>query len=282
MDSIIWDDLRLMVAVASGGSVRQAGETLGVHASTITRRLERLEHELDVKLFNRNPAGLKLTPAGEMVLEHAKTIAEEIATMRRTVAGEDHRTTGPLSIAVPEGLVEFCIPLIAAFSREHADIALSVETVRPNLDVGSREVDMALVFTEYPPQHLVGRVLSKLKIGAYASAEYLKQHKPHDYAWVAWDAPENDDGHARNVLARDLPIALRVESSALHLQALREGLGIGLLPELVAARSDLHPVRSIKHETAPPLWLLSHVDLRDNARVRAFSSFMVSAFAKNQ
>ena len=59
-----WDYLRYLRALAIGGTLAKAGELLGVHQTTVLRRLDQMEDALGVRFFERNPNGLRLTPAG--------------------------------------------------------------------------------------------------------------------------------------------------------------------------------------------------------------------------
>ena len=60
-----WDDVRLFLAAAEAGSFRRAAESLNQGHTTVSRRMESLEQNLQTKLFNRLPTGLTLTSAGE-------------------------------------------------------------------------------------------------------------------------------------------------------------------------------------------------------------------------
>ena len=62
-----WDDLKVLLALSRRGSARGAAQELGVSNSTVTRRLDEMEHQLHTRLFDRTPDGYRLTGAGEQV-----------------------------------------------------------------------------------------------------------------------------------------------------------------------------------------------------------------------
>ena len=71
---IDWDDIRFFLAVARGGSVRAAAGRLAVNHTTVLRRIAQLEDRLGSHLFERLPAGYRLTAAGEEVIELAEQL----------------------------------------------------------------------------------------------------------------------------------------------------------------------------------------------------------------
>src|SRR3546814_14152266 len=72
---IDWDDVRYFLAVARGGSVRAAAERLGVHHTTVLRRIAPLEARLGAQMFASLPSGYRLTAPGEEVLDFAAPMA---------------------------------------------------------------------------------------------------------------------------------------------------------------------------------------------------------------
>ncbi len=76
-----WNDVRHFLALARTASVRAAGALLGVSHSTVARRVEALERELDVRLFDRHRDGYLLTDAGEQMVSGAERVECEMAAL---------------------------------------------------------------------------------------------------------------------------------------------------------------------------------------------------------
>ena len=74
--------LRYFSVVARSGSIRKASEELHVATSALSRQIQKLEDELGTPLFERLPKGLRLTRAGEAVLEHADRTLQEFEVLR--------------------------------------------------------------------------------------------------------------------------------------------------------------------------------------------------------
>lgn len=73
------------VAASEAGNVGRAAETLRVAQPAVSRQIRNLEDELGVRLFERTPRGMTLSPEGRVFLEHARAILDEVAAARRSV-----------------------------------------------------------------------------------------------------------------------------------------------------------------------------------------------------
>src|SRR5438270_13236118 len=93
-----WDDLRVVLAIARAGSLGGAATRLGINQSTVFRRINRLEAELAVRLFERLPAGYVPTAAGERLLVTAQRMEDEALALDRAISGNDCQLTGVLRV----------------------------------------------------------------------------------------------------------------------------------------------------------------------------------------
>jgi len=77
-----WEDLKTFAALAQFGSVRAAGEELGISPSQVARRIDRLETTLGVSLFYRLSTGSELTDTGKIILKQVKHIEKRILKIK--------------------------------------------------------------------------------------------------------------------------------------------------------------------------------------------------------
>lgn len=277
-----WNDVKIFLALVRHGSVRAAAEKLEVSHSTVARRIEALEADLAVKLFERKTTGFSLTQAGEEVLATAEGVEGELAGVERRVLGRDQRLAGQIRITAADFLAtHLLMPHLAAFSERYPDIDLEVVASYRPLDLDKREADVALRFTRNPPENLVGRKVATLSTAAYASPAYLKMHSLKDGSsacWIGYGSHAPFPKWVRESPFPYLPARGNFESLLVQAEAAKAGMGIGMLPCLVGdAERGLRRVPGSVPEPAFDLWLLTHRDVRTTARLSVFTQFLAEA-----
>src|SRR5262245_6222849 len=108
--SIEWDDLRYVLAVASAGSLANAARNLGVNHTTVLRRVSAFERRLGLRLFERLPTGYVLTPGGEELIAAARHIDERVTELERKLTGRDLRLSGVVRVTTTDTLMASILP----------------------------------------------------------------------------------------------------------------------------------------------------------------------------
>lgn len=293
MDELDWSDLRYALAIGSAGSLVGAARQLSVNHTTVLRRLDALEKRLGARLFERTRSGYSPTEAGALVLEQARRMADQADEIERRVLGRDRELTGPLRVTTAFVVMEHLLPQpLADFARalpgievEVVENAFLVDLTRRRADESPawawREADVAVRLTTQVAEHLVGRPLGMTHCRVYAKrgAKGLPQSvEPlaalvRDAPWITFERDAQArvyDQWMREQLAQ-AQVRLRVDIFNAVAAVLHTGLGVGILPTFMEARHpELQPVSEVIPELAVPVWMLTHPDLRQTARVRAF------------
>ena len=280
-----WDDLRLFLAVARAGTLSGAARVLGVNHSTVFRRIGAFEEAIGVRLFDRLPNGYVLTAAGEEMRESALRVEEEIAALGRKVTGQDLRLSGTVRITTIDMLAFGLLPRhLAAFRDSYPGIEIELVVGNVALNLSRREADVALRVGNAPVETLVGRRVGRLAFAVYGSAGYRARRPEPDLTLHDWIGFDSEHEALVQRMARFLPEVkptLRTNSVAAALSAAKAGLGLAPLPcGLADLEGDLVRIALLPDEFTLDLWLLTHEDLRQTARIRAFLDFLAEALAK--
>ena len=281
---INWDDMRIFLAVFRCGSIRAAAASLEITHATVSRRIAGLEARLNVRLFEKLPSGYMATPASEEIMEFAEQMEGQANAIERLVYGRDAGLTGKLRITLPPVLAtDLVMPDLTGFARTHPGIELEIITSYETLNLTRRQADVAIRLVygkESPPEHLYGRKLLSVHRAAYISSENTYDPDGNDAA-IGWVKKEEDGalpGWATDAVhARDATNYI-VSDIFVQAAATREGLGVSLLPCFVGDCDT--SLRRLPPGTSHPygdLWILTHGDLRNAPRVRAFIEFVAEA-----
>src|SRR5262245_21946603 len=99
-----WDEVRLFLALYRERTLAGAGSTVGLDASTLSRRLAALEEALGTRLFDRTRDGLAPTEGAELLLPAAEEMAAAHARFVQDASGFERAAEGAVRVSVPPGL----------------------------------------------------------------------------------------------------------------------------------------------------------------------------------
>ncbi len=120
--------LQLFVAVCELGSIGKAAEREFIAASAVSKRLSDLEATLDTPLLYRHTRGVDLTPAGESLLHHARSVLFSLEKMQGELSEYADGVRGHVRVhASISAIVQFLPEDLGAFIREHGEIKIDLE-----------------------------------------------------------------------------------------------------------------------------------------------------------
>ncbi|MDU6108112.1 MAG: LysR family transcriptional regulator [Klebsiella pneumoniae] len=244
------DDIDALLATVQFSSLNQAAEYLGITQSAITRRLQRLEQELNVTLLERQTRPLTLTAAGHRVYEQCLSIKRETKKLYSLLDPEGE-PRGALRLGVPQSLSEIALPAaLSALSQQFPGLS-------PQITCGwSGQLQRRLEN---------GELDGMLAMGP-AQQSFLRASSLRECAERGWilnpDGCGLRAGLIRELQSQGLRLTLNVESAGAQLQIalVAQGLGLGLVPRAALASSpwrDEVAVLSLSDfQPAVSLWLI--------------------------
>ncbi len=145
--------LASLLAIAELGSVSAAARTRGLTQPSISRQIQDLEQRLDAQLIERHAQGARLTPAGEILAEHAREILHALATLPERVKARRGEVSGRVRVGCVDSLGIYVLPpYLARFAQTHPRVTVEV-VCHPSPDLMAMlladELDVAVGTTEH-------------------------------------------------------------------------------------------------------------------------------------
>jgi DNA-binding transcriptional LysR family regulator len=277
--------LQLFVAVCELGSIGRAAEREFIAASAISKRLSDLENTLGTALLYRHARGVDLTPAGESLLHHARSVLFSLEKMQGELSEYAHGVRGHVRMhASISAIVQFLPEDLGAFVREHPQVKidleehLSTEVIRA-VQEGAADLGICnsaagvgdLQRMPYRQDRLVlivpaGHILSTRAELAFGEALDFDQVGLHSNSSIYLAMRQ-----AAAEVGRTIKLRIHVTGLDAMCRMIHNGLGVGVMPqrafELMLGMASLQAV-----PLADP-WAVRQIDMV----ARDFSSLPVTA-----
>ncbi|MGE4372472.1 MAG: LysR family transcriptional regulator [Xanthobacter sp.] len=293
-----WDHLRIFLAVARHRQLLAAARRLRLNHTTIARRLDALEQSLGAPLFERSPAGTRLTAAGERLLPVAERIEADVLGITESFQDEEQDVSGTVRIGAPDGLGNYFLAAeLGLLATRYPALALELVPLPRTFSLSRREADLAIVLDRPTEGRLVVARLTDYTLSIYASRAYLAHHGTPQ-------TPEELGSHMIVTGVEDLSYASALDYAAVlethaartfrcasvmgQMEAVRAGTGIGALhdfaippPGPAAAETDL--IRILPTLTFQRSYhLLSHADTQMVRRIAVVRAFLLRRFREER
>ncbi|MDU8909708.1 LysR family transcriptional regulator [Aestuariicoccus sp. MJ-SS9] len=287
-----WSDIRVFLAVMRKGSTLAASRGLGIAQPTVARRIEALEHETGLTLFDRDTRGFRPTEAALAILPDAEAIEAAAdglaATVRGLTCARPIRITGNAAKFSPR-----VSDIFSQFSERHPEVRLDfLPGVRP-LDLMAGEADVALRLS-WSRQHpdLICRHISTARFTLYGAPSYAEARglpeRPEDMKDHTVFTFQRDDVQpvlhdwVRKYVAEEA-IARSFSEITVMDAAVRAGKGLGImnLRMVVAEEAAGTLIRCFdppKELDAPHMVLIAPEAYR-RPEVKAFAKFFIPRYA---
>lgn len=282
-ESLAWEDLRIVLAVARAGTLRRAAGNLGIDATTVGRRLATIDDRVGYALFERTGTQLAVTPAARVLIGDLEAMETSALAVERKLAGTGQRATGIVKVAASEAFaMYFLVDHLRALADELPGVEVELVASHGLADLRRREADIALRFLRPDSADLRARRLATLRWSVYGSPGYLAGRPRADperglagHRLLRWSGPPLRPAVFAWIDAHAGAAETVMRSGHLHvlIEGCARGLGLAVLPGVLAHARGL--VRAVDHACdETDLWLIMHSDLRNVPRVRAVSTWL--------
>ena len=172
-----FEELQVFVSIVDSGSIVKASEQLGQSTSGLSRILQRLESKLNVTLLERTTRKLSLTQEGQLFLERARKIINELNDAEELLLKSDHEVSGKIRIDSATPFVLHVIaPLMQKFMQRYPYIEIELNSHDQIIDLLEHRTDVAIRFGQLNDSSLHARLLTQSRLYIVASPAYLEQY----------------------------------------------------------------------------------------------------------
>ena len=289
--TIDWNLLRALGAVLAHGSLTQAAARLGSSQTTLSRQIATLEKLVGAPLFERSKRGLLPTAQAQALAEPAARMlaaAQAVAQAADSASSRAGQLAGTVRITASDVVSSQVLPgLLVALARQQPQIQIELVPGDSLSNLLEREADIAVRMLRPTQGTLITRHIADWRLGFYAHPDLLAAAGGpptlatlHQHRWVGFDQSTQmiDGFKAAGITIDRRFFALRCDSQLVNLEAVRQGLGIGIVMVPLARRlPGLVPVLTDLALPVLPVWLTAHRELRASRRLRLVFDFLARA-----
>lgn len=288
-----WDDIRIFTAVARTRRMDLAARKLGIDASTVGRRVARLQASLGVTLFEQSRLDQVLTEIGRRLFDYAEDMERAALAATGKLTGKAGELSGFVRVSVSEGFGTWILARhLRAFHDCHPAITVDVVSSGGFLSPSRHEADVAIMLARPPRGPLIVRRLADYGLGLYAAKSYLGRHGiPHtvenlrEHTLIGYIPELIQVPQQRLIEEISAGLTPKIRSTSINAQAamVSSGAGIGVLPcfigeQLPRASAVLPSIVRLER----CFWLVVHKDVRHFARVDAFVTWIDEVFQQDR
>jgi DNA-binding transcriptional LysR family regulator len=286
-------ELAAFVQIVRTGSISGAAAELRLPRATVSRRLQRLEEKLEVRLLQRTTRRMQLTDLGEAFFPHARSVVNASEAAAEVVRRRDDHPKGLLRVSTPPLQGPFVDAMID-FMAAYPDVELELIASQAHEDLIERNIDVALRAGTSFDEGLTMRRLTSGDVMGAASPAYLKgaprlrtvddlaKHRclvgftKGLHPSTHWPLRDGGQVRIRGVMTSNDP--------TFHRRAAERGMGIALLPSIIAQPSfdagRLVPVLPRRLGATGTMGIVYPERELMKAATRAFIDFVVDYFAR--
>ena len=251
----LWTHLHWLSVLAQQGSYTAAAARLGVSKAAMSQRMAELERAAKVTLVQRTTRSLRLTEAGQKLVDDTRAAFEQIEQSFAQVRDLAEQPGGLLRVTAPVAFArQQLLPLLADFLKNYPDVRIELDLSDRLSALATEGFDLAIRHTARPPDTHVAWALCDTESVLVATRAYLRKqgepqtpadlqahnclHYPRSQDTPAWTFEPREGGGAASETRERVTVPVNGNLAANNSEALREaaltGAGIALLPDFSA------------------------------------------------
>ncbi len=252
----LWSHFHWLNVLAQQGSYTAAAARLGVSKAAVSQRMAELERVAGVALVQRTTRSVRLTEAGQRLVDDTRASFEHIAQCFAQVRDAAGAPRGLLRVTAPVAFArQQLVPRLPEFLRQYPEVRLELDMADRLRSLATEGFDLAIRHTATPPDTHVAWTLCATRSVLVASRAYLRRqgvpaapgdlaqhnclHYPRSQDTPAWTLEPLQPAAGAERVTVQVSGSLAANNSEALRDAALGGLGIALLPDFSAQASLL-------------------------------------------
>ncbi len=267
-------DLQLFLHIADVASITHGAQLSSMSLAAASERVRTMEAALGTELLVRGRRGVQLTPAGSMLLQHARAVVKQLQQMRGDLDGYAKGLRGQVrllvnTVAILEYLPQALPPFLASnpnldvelAERKSPEIMRQVAANRADIGIVAGAVDPALQLETFPfAKNLLVLIMPRRHELAGKRKLTFAETLDYDYVGLGADSALQDFvSRQAEGAARRLKVRVRLSSFDAICQMVEGGAGLAIVPQATARRWHRFMALRIAALTDP--WAVRHLTL---------------------
>lgn len=291
--------MNAFVRVVEAGTFTRAADTLNLPNATVTRLIQALEEDLQVRLLHRTTRSVTVTPEGANYYERVVRLLSDLADIESSTRLTRGKPSGRVRVESAAAIGTMVIvPALPDFFEKYPDVEVEVGVGNWRTDLVAEGVDCVIRAGDVDEQSIVARRIGGFHFTTCATPAFLKAHglpgTPEDLARLPTVGMVSArTGRALPFLFRDgeketpmmLNHRLSLKDTNAYVSAALAGLGIVQAPHYAVhgaiERRELEPVLSKWTTPTIPVHVLYPPNRYLSAKVRVFIDWVVALFERH-
>jgi DNA-binding transcriptional LysR family regulator len=285
-----WSQAQAFLATAETGSFSAAAGRLGLSQPTVGRHVAALESDLGLLLFDRVGKSLALTDNGLALVEHVKAMKDAADRLSLTALGQDKTIAGPVSITASDVYCAYILPpIIERVRLTYPQVQVEIVSTNEVQDLRRREADIAIRHVQPTHPDLYAKRLRTTQGKLYGATSYLDRiGRPatiKDFDQSTTFIGDTSGQVLQMLTAIDVPVApeqfsIIANSGVAMWELVKRGVGLAVMfQELADMTPEVEVILPTEISVDVPVWLVTHSELKTNARIRAIFDFLSGELA---
>ena len=286
------DDMRCFCAVAQCQSFKQAAAMLCMPLSTLSRRVHKLEQDLQLRLLNRDAHRVSLTQTGLQYYERCHHLFDELSTIGEELHRDKHQPRGKIRVTMPSGAGPYFLgPVLNQFLRTYPEIQMEIAVSNTVIDLDAQQIDIAFRMGHPRKDNWIARKLKDCYLILCADQPMPSFQHPTDlyahqivsfHPMRTWYFESPHHPSPVEIHPQRCKNQLLIDDMGMLQVAVSQGLGIGFLPDYFVApaleRREIYHLLPDWHSENRTLFIMYRERSNLPLRVRLLIEFVIAHF----